>query len=137
MVAVYGILYSTLQIDDELLRISALLRSISVISTDIVTLQERKTRTTTTTTITTKTINAKEKLKLNREERSMKISKLWQKAGRASMVRFKEHEMRCWEVIIKRTVNRRFESFEVNGSRWKKTGLKSLGDFFELLGNKE
>lgn len=43
----------------------------------------------------------------------------------------------CWEVIIKRTVNRRFESFEVNGSRWKKTGLKSLGDFFELLGNKE
>lgn len=34
MVAVYGILYSTLQIDDELLRISALLRSISVISTD-------------------------------------------------------------------------------------------------------
>lgn len=93
MVAVYGILYSTLQIDDELLRISALLRSISVISTDIVTLQERKTR---TTTITTKTINAKEKLKLNREERSMKISKLWQKAGRASMVRFQEHEMRCW-----------------------------------------
>lgn len=94
MVAVYGILYSTLQIDDELLRISALLRSISVISTDIVTLQERKTRT--TTTITTKTINAKEKLKLNREERSMKISQLWQKAGRASMVRFQEHEMRCW-----------------------------------------
>lgn len=91
MVAVYGILYSTLQIDDELLRISALLRSISVISTDIVTLQERKTRT--TTTITTKTINAKEKLKLNREERSMKYLKFGKR--REGLQWFASRKTRC------------------------------------------
>lgn len=62
----------------------------------------------------------------------MEISKkCGKKALRSLMVCFQEYGMPlvCWEVIIERPVHRRFDSFEVNGRKWKKSGLKSLGDF--------